>query len=97
MKGLTFIIMLVIAAVLLQAGYDFYGIIAAILAVLSLVAESEGRPRMPAGGPVKRTEAKDRPPHTYQLAQAGGAVAAVFRAIWKVISWFFSLGRKKKP
>lgn len=90
LKGLWFILLIVLAWLLLESGNVFFAFIAAVLAFFSLVAESDSsRQGVRVGGVVKKAEARDRPPFTYQLAKAGGAFNAVFQGIAYVLRRLF--------
>ena len=90
LKGLWFLFLLVLAWLLLESGNVFFAFIAAVLAFFSLIAEGDApRGRVQVGGDVRRAEARDRPPFTYQLAKAGEAFNAVFQGIAYVIKRIF--------
>ena len=98
LKGLVFLLLVAFAWVLYEGGQVFFAMIAVVVGFLSLVAESE-RPAVKVGGiggEVKKEEARDRPPFTYQLAAAGKAFGAVMNALWNLAHWFIYRGEKKK-
>ena len=84
-----FLLLLFAAWLLLENGEVFFAFIAFAVGLLSIIAEAEGgRPiRVGAGGPVQRSEARDRPPFTYQLAKAGEAASAIGGLLFSIVRW----------